>query len=57
MRAVIYLRVIDITHDAAKYNEELQHLPPNQEEETYVGLPKYQLTKHLKMTNSTRTVV
>ena len=55
MRTVNYLQVIDCTPDAAKYNEELQDKPPNQQEETYVGLPIHQLTKPLKMTNSTST--
>ena len=45
MRTVNYLRVIDCTHDAAKYNEELQDRPPKQQEENYVGLPIQQLTK------------
>ena len=57
MHAVNYPRVIDCTHDAAKYNEELQDKPPKQQEETYVGLPIHQLTKPLKMTNSTSTDV
>ena len=39
MRTVSYLRVIDCTHDTAKYNEELQDRPPRQQEETYVGVP------------------
>ena len=55
MRTVNYLRVIDCTHDAAKYNEELQDRPPMQQEEPYVGLIIHQLTKPLKMTNSTST--
>ena len=53
MRKVNYLRVIDCTHDAAKYNEGLQDRPQKQQEETYVGLPIQQLTTPLKMTNST----
>ena len=57
MRTVNYLRVIDCTHDAAKYTEELQDRPPKQQEETYVGLPIHQLTKPLTMTNSTSTDV
>ena len=57
MRTVNYLRVIHCTHDAAKYNEELQDRPPKQQEEAYVGLPIHQLTKPLKMTNSTSTDV
>ena len=57
MRPVNYLQVIDCTHDAATYNEELQDRPPKQQEETYVGLPIRQLTKPLKMTNSTSTDV
>ena len=57
MRTVNYLRVIDCTHDAAKYNEELQDRPPKKQEETYVGLPIHQLTKPLKTTNSTGTDV
>ena len=57
MRTVHYLLVVDCTHDAAKYNEELQDRPPKQHEEAYVGLPIYQLTKPLKMTNSTSTDV
>ena len=57
MRTVNYLRVIDCTYNAAKYNEELQDMPPKQQEETYVGLPIHQLTKPLKMTNSTCTDV
>ena len=57
MRTVNYLRVIDCTHDAAKYNEELQDRPSNQQEETHVGLSIHQLTKPLKMTNSTNTDV
>ena len=36
-----YLRVIDYTHDASKYNEELQDRPPKQQEEANVGLPIY----------------
>ena len=55
MRTVNYLRVIDCTHYAAKYNEELQDRPPKQQEETYLDVPIYQLTKPLKMTNSTST--
>ena len=43
--------------DAAKSNEELQDRPQKQQEETYVGLPTHQLTKPLKMTNSTSTDV
>ena len=57
MRKVNYLRVIDCTHNAAKYNEELQDRPPKQQEGTYVGLPIHQLTKPQKMTNSTSTNV
>ena len=57
MRTFNYLRVVDCTHDAAKYNEELQDRPPKQQEETYVDLPTHQLTKPLKMTNSTSTDV
>ena len=60
MRSANYFRVIDCshcTHDAAKYNEELQDRPQKQQEETYVGLPIHQLTKPLKMTNSTSTDV
>ena len=57
MRTGNYLRVINCTHDAAKYNEELQDRPPKQQEETYVGLPIQQLTKPLNMTNSTSTDV
>ena len=57
MRTVNYLRVIECTHDAAKYNEELQDRPRKQQEETHVGLPIHQLTKPLKMTNSTSTDV
>ena len=53
MRTVNYLRVTDCTHNAAKYNEELQDRPPKQQGETNVGLPIHQLTKPLKMTNST----
>ena len=49
--------VIDCTHDAAKYNEDLQDRPPKQQEEIYVGLPIHQLTKPLKMSNSTSTDV
>ena len=45
MHTVNYLRVIDCTHDAAKYNEELQERPAKQQEETYIGLPMHQLTK------------
>ena len=55
MRTVNYLRVIDCTHNAAKHNEELQDRPPKQQKETYVGLPIHQLTKPVKMTNSTST--
>ena len=50
MRTVNCLRVIDCTHDAAKYNEELEDRLPKQQEETVVGLPIPQLTKSLKMT-------
>ena len=50
MRTVNYLLVIDCSHDAAKYNEELQDRPPKQQEETYVGLPIHRLTKPLKIT-------
>ena len=57
MRTVNYLRVIDCANNAAKYHEELQDRPPKQQEETYVGLPIQQLTKPLKMTNSTSTDV
>ena len=57
MHTVNYLWVIDCTDDAAKYNKELQDRPPKQQEETYVGLPIYQLTKPPKMTNSTSTDV
>ena len=45
MSTVNYLLLIDCTHDAAKYNEELQDRPPKQQEEIYVGLPIHQLTK------------
>ena len=55
MRTVNYLRVIDCAHDAAKYNEELQNRRPKQQEETYVGLLIHQLTKPLKIPNSTST--
>ena len=41
----------------AKYIEELQDRPLKQQEETYVDLPIHQLTKPLKMTNSTSTDV
>ena len=51
MRTVNYL--LDRTQDTAKYNEELQDRLPKQQEETYVGILIYQLTKPLKMTNST----
>ena len=47
---VNYLRVIDCTPDAAKYNEELEDRPPKQQQETYIGLPIHQLNKPLKMT-------
>ena len=57
MRTVNYLRVIDCTHDAAKYTKELQDRTPKQQEETYVDLPIQQLAKPLKMTNSTSTDV
>ena len=57
MRTFNYLRVIACTHDAAKYNEELQDRSPKQQEETYVGLPMHQLPKPLKMTKSTSTNV
>ena len=57
MHTVNYLQVIDCTHDAAKYNEKLQDRPSTQQEETYIGLPIHQLTKPLKMTNSTSTDV
>ena len=57
MRTVNYLQVIDCTHDGAKYNEVLQDKPLKQQEETYVGLPMRQLTKPLKMANSTSTDV
>ena len=57
MRTVNYLRGFDCTHDAAKYNKELQNRPPKQQEKTYVGLPTHQLTKPLKMTKTTSTDV
>ena len=38
-----YLRFTDCTQDAVKYNEELVNMPPKQQEESYVGLPIYQL--------------
>ena len=57
MRTVNYIRVIDCTHDAAKYNEELQDRPPQQQEENYAGLPIHQLTKPLNKTNNTSTDV
>ena len=57
MSTVNYLRVIGCTHDAAKHNEDLQDRPPKQQEETYVDLHIHQLTKPLKMTNSTSTDV
>ena len=57
MRTVNYFRVIDCTHDAAKYNVELQDRTPKQQEEPYVGLPIHQLAKPLEMTNSTSTDV
>ena len=39
MSTVDYLRVIDCTPDAAKYNEELKDRPPKRQEKTYVGIP------------------
>ena len=45
MRTVNYLRDIDCTHEAAKYNEELQDRPPKQQEKTYVGLSIQKLIK------------
>ena len=57
MHIVNYLQVIDCAPDAAKFNEELQDRPQKQQEETYAGLPIHQLTKPLKMTNSTSTDV
>ena len=47
MRTINYLRVIDCTNDAAKYNEELQDRPPKQQEKIHVGLHINQLTKPL----------
>ena len=44
MRTVNNLRVIDCTHDAENYNEELQDRPPKQQEETYeVNLYRWQI--------------
>ena len=57
MRTIKYLRVIDCTHDEAKYIERLQDRPPKQQEETYVDLLIHQLTKHVNMTNSASTDV
>ena len=45
MRTLNYLRVVDCTHDVAKYNEELQDGPLKQLKETYVGLAIHQITK------------
>ena len=57
MSTINYLLVVACTHDATKYNEELQNMQPKQQEETYVGLPMHQLTKPLKKRNSTSTDV
>ena len=42
-----YLQFInaEYVHDAAKYNEKLEHMPPKKQEVVYVRLPIYQLTK------------
>ena len=39
------LQVVDCTHNAEKWNEELQDRPLKQQEETYVDLLVHQLTK------------
>ena len=38
-RAVNYLQFVDCALDAAKQNEELKNMLPQQQEEAYLGLP------------------